>query len=220
MAEQFDHRAAQHAGVGSVEESISQHDAFGTRRGGDGALQISDRFKRATKFLRRVWVQLIRFRFDGTACPREVPAAEALGDEPLDAGFTRSRQKQVRSTRPQLIGARERTVEMPEIRYGTEISHFMNDNVRLGGSHGSTNSRRIEAVGHNGFRTRSFDRLGFRWRTRKSDNRVTCRGQCGNKRTAHSAGGACNKNSHVDILIFVATARQLVWRNMNSSAQM
>src|ERR1700716_978303 len=90
------------------------------------------------------------------------------------------------------------------------IGHFINDDVRLGGSHGSANSRRIEAVDHDGFRAHSFDRLRLRWRTRMSDNRVTCRDQCGNKRTAHSAGGACNKDSDAEILIFVATARHLV----------
>jgi hypothetical protein len=35
---------------------------------------------------------------------------------------------------------------------------------------------------------------------------MTGRDQRGNKRAAHGAGSACNKNSHGEILIFVATA--------------
>ncbi len=109
---------------------------------------------------------------------------------------------------------------MPQIGHTSEIGHFMNHDIRFGGSYGSANGRRIEAVGHDGFRAHSIDCLRLCWRTRKSDNGVTCRDQRGNKWTTDGAGGACNKNSHGETLTFAATARQIVRPNLNSSAQM
>ena len=57
MAQLADHGRRQHAGIGAVERSIAQHDAFGRGPSGHGTLQMLDRFERAAQFLRRIRIE-------------------------------------------------------------------------------------------------------------------------------------------------------------------
>jgi hypothetical protein len=67
---------------------------------GNGSLQISDRFG---------------FGFDGAAAARKSPAAVALRDKAPDARLAGRDQQDVGSACPQLVAARERLIEMPEV---------------------------------------------------------------------------------------------------------
>ena len=109
---------------------------------------------------------------------------------------------------------------MPEIRDISEIGHLVDDDVGLRRDHHGANGRRVEPIGDRRFRAHPFDDFGLRRRSRRADDGMTGRNELRNKLEADGAGGARNKNSHGVILIFVATARQVVGANVKSSVRM
>jgi hypothetical protein len=78
----------------------------------------------------------------------------------------------------------------------------MYDDVRPGRTYGRPNSRRIEAVGDDGFSRHPFEEFSLPSRTGEPHDGMTCRDQCGNQRAAYGAGGACDKNFHGEFLQF------------------
>jgi len=211
-------RRSEYAGARSIERAVAQNDAFGLRRARDALLQIPHRCDGSAKFRRRSIIQFIRFGFDGTVSPRESPATEALGDKALDARLPRRSQQIVGSLRPQPVAVCERTIEMPEVGDIGEIGHFMNDDFRSGRNDCRANGRRVEAIGHDRFRTHLLYRFGLRGGTREADDRMTCGNQRRNEGMTHGAGGACNKNSHGESSCLSQLPRQIIQPNMDSSA--
>jgi hypothetical protein len=109
---------------------------------------------------------------------------------------------------------------MPEIRDIGEIGHLIDDDIRLRRHHGGANRRRVEPIGDRRFRPHPFDDSGLRRGSRRADDGVTGCNQLRNELKADGASGTRNKNSHGVILIFVATARQVVGANEKSSVRM
>lgn len=66
------------------------------------------------------------------------------------------------------------------------------------------NGRRIEADSHDRFGAQPFDGIRLRRRPRHAGDGMTGRNQCRNEFAADCAGGACNENSHAEILLLDA----------------
>ena len=88
VAKLIDHGVREHAGIRPVKRSVTQHDAFGRCRRGDGLLEILNCLERAAQLPRRIRIQRIRLGPDRTAGAIG-PATETLGDEAFCAGLAR-----------------------------------------------------------------------------------------------------------------------------------
>jgi hypothetical protein len=192
LADEFDHRVAR---PWAVEHAVTQDDAL-ERRGHHCLLHVADRVERAALRLRRVRVQRIVLGLDGASGALVRPAGEALRHEPPDTGGARGRKQVVGAARPQLVGCRERAVEVAQVRRPGERGHLVDDRVRFGVGNRLSDRCRVETVDKDGLGAQVPEQAELRLTTGRCSHVMARHNQLRDEAAADGAGGTGDEYTH------------------------
>ena len=161
----------------------------------DRGFQIADRFKRAAKRRRRLWIERVFLCLYRASRSRIRPTGKALRDKPSCPGFPRGGQQIIRTLGAQPVGLGESSIEITQID-PLDGRELVNHDFRLSLPHRVHHGGWIKCVGDDRRGANSPQKVSFGGRTRQSGDLVPRRRQQWDKAAANRSRRSRDKNFH------------------------
>jgi hypothetical protein len=130
----------------AVETTVSEGEALDSRYAGGDRLEMEDGIEGLLDFRRRARVDGVLFGLDRTTPLFVGPAGEALGDESPSTGLDGRRQQVICGFGAEAVCLGKALRETPQVEITAQRCHLMDDHVRSGLEHGTSDGGAVMAV--------------------------------------------------------------------------